>query len=506
MAARPAVPVTGQIDQRAGRAVIQRCGTHPCAGGCAGHDDAKPDRLQFAGHDSQPEVPAAVSDVLRTPGMPLDAVTQSAAMAFFGHSFAGVRVHSDPAAATTADAVAARAYTVGSHIVFAPGQYAPGTASGSQLLTHELTHVVQQSGTVGCAAALQPISHPSDPAETEAERVAAEFAASATAQPGIHEARQVMQRQLIGEPPGGTQYDPMDDPRMHPGGAPHAAHCGRPDWCPPGFCEPYSSESYARYQLVKMMPILLAGIAVAVDSRVVPLWRDHLLGGSPPRDLTGTFAADFQRSRTTAKTTGFLVDALRRNLAATPPTFPAGATSVALSLSSLITPELAMIGDPASPNRMNFDIPGEVPGNIAGDIGTDQLACKAGAMPSPFNDERTADGTVTVSQDAVGNLLVQPVINYVVRDTIDLCPGDCGTALEQFATVPISQFEATGISGDVPFTVRYAVTPASFSIPKAGGPPASAPAAPPPTPTAAPAAPPPTPTAVPADTSDSRRP
>jgi hypothetical protein len=183
MAVRPPVPVTGPVDQRggAGRAVIQRCGAHPCAGGCAGHDDVKPTHLQFAGHDSQPEVPAAVSGVLRTPGTPLDAVTQSAATAFFGHSFADVRVHVDPAAATTADAVAARAYTVGNHIVFAPGLYRPGTASGFQLLAHELTHVVQQSGTAGCNAAPQAISYPSDPAETEAERVAAEFATTGTA-------------------------------------------------------------------------------------------------------------------------------------------------------------------------------------------------------------------------------------------------------------------------------------------------------------------------------------
>jgi len=42
--------------------------------------------------------------------------------------------------------VDARAYTVGRHIVFGEGQYAPGTSSGRRLLAHELTHVVQQSG------------------------------------------------------------------------------------------------------------------------------------------------------------------------------------------------------------------------------------------------------------------------------------------------------------------------------------------------------------------------
>ena len=56
------------------------------------------------------------------------------------------------------------------------------------------------------------------------------------------------------------------------------------------------------------------------------------------------------------------------------------------------------------------------------------------------------------------------MIDYTVRDTIDLCPGNCGTELEQLATVAISQYEATGISGDVPFTVRFTVTPAPFVL------------------------------------------
>jgi outer membrane protein OmpA-like peptidoglycan-associated protein len=44
--------------------------------------------------------------------------------------------------------VQARAYTLGSDIVFGAGEYAPETAAGQRLLAHELAHVVQQSGTV----------------------------------------------------------------------------------------------------------------------------------------------------------------------------------------------------------------------------------------------------------------------------------------------------------------------------------------------------------------------
>lgn len=55
-----------------------------------------------------------------------------------------VRVHTDARAAESAAAVHARAYTVGSHIVFGAGEYAPASAAGRELLAHELAHVAQQ--------------------------------------------------------------------------------------------------------------------------------------------------------------------------------------------------------------------------------------------------------------------------------------------------------------------------------------------------------------------------
>jgi hypothetical protein len=64
----------------------------------------------------------------------------------FGHDFSQVRVHTDVPAAEAARAVHARAYTLGTHIAFAAGQFAPRAPDGLRLLAHELTHVVQQQG------------------------------------------------------------------------------------------------------------------------------------------------------------------------------------------------------------------------------------------------------------------------------------------------------------------------------------------------------------------------
>src|SRR5688572_22255751 len=57
--------------------------------------------------------------------------------------FSGIRVHTDPAAAASARAIGALAYTAGSDIVFGEGQYAPETTAGRRLLAHELVHTVQ---------------------------------------------------------------------------------------------------------------------------------------------------------------------------------------------------------------------------------------------------------------------------------------------------------------------------------------------------------------------------
>ncbi len=60
----------------------------------------------------------------------------------FGTDFSSVRVHPDSAKAPE---VGALAYTQGTDIHFAPGQFKPDTSVGQQLLGHELTHVVQQA-------------------------------------------------------------------------------------------------------------------------------------------------------------------------------------------------------------------------------------------------------------------------------------------------------------------------------------------------------------------------
>ena len=120
--------------------------------------------------DAAPDANAALEQLAQAGGEPLPLAVRIRMEALFGHRFAHVRVHTDAAAVHAAAAAGARALTLGSHIYFAPGEFAPGSEAGDRLLLHELTHVVQhdegrlaqpESGRV-------ELSSPSDATEREA--------------------------------------------------------------------------------------------------------------------------------------------------------------------------------------------------------------------------------------------------------------------------------------------------------------------------------------------------
>jgi hypothetical protein len=78
-------------------------------------------------------------------GVPLSATERAPMEAALQADFSGVRVHTQGAAAEAAEDLGARAFTHGSDVAFAPGEYAPQRPASQQLLAHELTHVAQQA-------------------------------------------------------------------------------------------------------------------------------------------------------------------------------------------------------------------------------------------------------------------------------------------------------------------------------------------------------------------------
>ena len=65
----------------------------------------------------------------------------------FGQDFSDVKVHTGGDSASINRSLGARAFTNGSDVFMGSGQYSPGSSASRELLAHELTHVVQQTGS-----------------------------------------------------------------------------------------------------------------------------------------------------------------------------------------------------------------------------------------------------------------------------------------------------------------------------------------------------------------------
>jgi hypothetical protein len=85
-------------------------------------------------------LPASFTLKPRGSGQPLPEAVQKKMEAFFNTNFADVRVHVGPEASS----IGSLAFTHGSDLYFAPGQYNPHSTQGQQILGYELTHVLQQ--------------------------------------------------------------------------------------------------------------------------------------------------------------------------------------------------------------------------------------------------------------------------------------------------------------------------------------------------------------------------
>jgi len=123
-----------------------------------------------AEHDHvSPEVERAIQQD-RSGGHPLDGTVRLQMESAMGADFSAVRVHTGDTSDGLNRALEARAFTTGHDIFFRQGAYQPGSSTGRELLAHELTHVVQQTGSA--VQRQMEVSNPGDPHEVEAERMA----------------------------------------------------------------------------------------------------------------------------------------------------------------------------------------------------------------------------------------------------------------------------------------------------------------------------------------------
>lgn len=97
------------------------------------------------GGDLDADTDSAIN-AARSGGSPLPDPVRRDMESAFGADFSGVRVHTGSRATELNESLSARAFTTGSDIFVRNGDYQPTSASGQELLAHELTHVIQQGG------------------------------------------------------------------------------------------------------------------------------------------------------------------------------------------------------------------------------------------------------------------------------------------------------------------------------------------------------------------------
>src|SRR5690242_18477131 len=104
------------------------------------------------GPDPAPSAPRTAGEqapLALGPGEPLRRDQAEYFAPRFGSDLSDVRVHTDAAGAGLARALNADAFSVGSHVVFGSGRYAPEDGEGRRLLAHEIAHVVQERQSPG---------------------------------------------------------------------------------------------------------------------------------------------------------------------------------------------------------------------------------------------------------------------------------------------------------------------------------------------------------------------
>jgi Domain of unknown function (DUF4157) len=166
---RMAEPETMMIDSLHARSVQRQCAG--CGGGqelcleCEEELQCEPkESVEKLQAEAAPRHAASVAPPLEAKirseyaeGEPLTALLRAFFEPRFGVNFSGVRIHAGPNANAIAQSLTARAFTIGSKVMFGPAEYNPRSSAGLNLLAHELTHVVQQGGATPSSTGADPL-------------------------------------------------------------------------------------------------------------------------------------------------------------------------------------------------------------------------------------------------------------------------------------------------------------------------------------------------------------
>ncbi len=252
-------------------------------------------------------------------------------------------------------------------------------------------------------------------------------------------------------------------PQQTDGGNSEAAPPERPTCavnpgCPDDYCLPFPTRQAALDDRAANAESVLSTISSA-NAHSEPMFRRYIFNPGPAGDISADFAPDFTSSLNTRDTTVDVAHLVETELNSHPPTFPPGESRVTVDIENDPGREaLKRQINQLATTGLVYTSPLEAPGLLAGGVGLDQGSCNVGANTSGAqNDSRSASVTADAFKNPDGTLLVTPEIHFTVVDTIDFCPGNCGGFFARHIgkTVLMSRWEASSISGDVPFTVHF---------------------------------------------------
>jgi outer membrane protein OmpA-like peptidoglycan-associated protein len=256
-----------------------------------------------------------------------------------------------------------------------------------------------------------------------------------------------------GDNGGGRPATPQDKP--YP---PTFFSCAVNPDCPKEYCTPFPTLKEALDDRAEDGESILSTIATA-NAHAEPLFRKYVFDPGPAGDISSEYAGDFASSRTTRAVTEQIFPLVRADIQSHPPDFPPEGGWVTVNFDT--DPSKAALKqqfNELATNGLVFTDPFEVPGLFAGGVGANQGFCTVGANTTGAQpDSRSARVSAEVFKNPDGTLIINPIVIYTVVDTIDFCPGNCGGFFAQHLgnTVQMSRWEASGISGDVPFTVTF---------------------------------------------------
>mgnify|MGYP001794883876 CR=1 FL=1 len=151
------------------------------------------------GKDANAELESSIGQA-RGGGQPMaDNVRQPMEEAI-GADFSGVRIHTGSRADNLNKSIQAKAFTTGQDVFFGQGEYSPESSGGKELLAHELTHVVQQSG-----GGLQRKSAPAQSVKTN--KVQTKVVSTSNSNSQIIQPKQIVQKEAEQEKQGESEQE-----------------------------------------------------------------------------------------------------------------------------------------------------------------------------------------------------------------------------------------------------------------------------------------------------------